>query len=261
MDDIKEFDIAALTYDQDFTHTETGRRQRECVYSFLPALMHTRILEMNCGTGEDAVYFSRCGAKVTATDVSPNMIRATKEKAQKESADIQVFGWDLTQPADFLQGERYDIAFSNFGGWNCLNEAAIKALGNQLYPLIKPGGKLIVVWMPSFCLWETIYFMLKFRPKDAFRRLYKTPSVASVEGVSVLTYYYSSRQIRNFLPQFKVRKIRPVGLFLPPSYLTPFFSKHKYLFHILYFGEKLFNSFSGFARLSDHAYIEMERTD
>lgn len=261
MDEITEFDKAALTYDQDFTHTETGKGQRACVYSFLPELRDKQILEMNCGTGEDAVYFYHCGAKVTATDISRNMIQATLEKARKESAEIKAFYWDLSNPEDVFQGEHFDIAFSDFGGWNCLNGQQIQALGDRLHTLIKPGGKLIVVWMPSFCLWETFYFLLKRKPGPAFRRLGSKPAVASVEGVSVLTYYYSPGKLKRLLPRFKTIKIRPVGLFLPPSYLTPFFFKHKWLIRILYFWEKVFNSFAIFSLLSDHAYIEMERLE
>ena len=40
-----------------------------------------RILEINCGTGNDAVFLARSGMHVTATDISPMMIEETKRKA------------------------------------------------------------------------------------------------------------------------------------------------------------------------------------
>lgn len=254
-----DFDKAALTYDKDFSLTSIGILQREQVYSFLPEIQHIQVLEMNCGTGVDAIYFSQCGAKIIATDVSEQMLMLTKEKAQKKNLPIATMKWDLTLPPPDFSAAPFDLAFSNFGGWNCLNPEQIRALSHHLFLNIKPGGKLVVVWMPTFCLWETCYFLLKLKPASAFRRLKKKPTAANVEGVSVNTWYYSTNGLRNLLPGFKVLKTRSVGFFIPPSYLQPFFQKHTAFLYILHFLEKKIKNLKFFASFSDHAYIELVR--
>ena len=55
------FDASATTYDTSFTNTEIGRLQRRRVYKYLNRYLNTseplNILELNCGTGEDALVY------------------------------------------------------------------------------------------------------------------------------------------------------------------------------------------------------------
>ena len=47
---------------------------------FFPA--NASILELNCGTGIDAVFFARQGMKVLATDVASGMIKTLNSKIE-----------------------------------------------------------------------------------------------------------------------------------------------------------------------------------
>jgi ubiquinone/menaquinone biosynthesis C-methylase UbiE len=80
------FDSAANQYDSDFTHTEIGKMQRRGVYHFLNKKTLTpnsiSILEINCGTGEDAIWFSKKGHTISATDASSGMIDVAKQKSK-----------------------------------------------------------------------------------------------------------------------------------------------------------------------------------
>src|ERR1700722_3652108 len=40
-----------------------------------------KVLDIGCGLGESSVYFALRGAKVTAADVSPEMVRGASESA------------------------------------------------------------------------------------------------------------------------------------------------------------------------------------
>ena len=64
------FDAFASTYDTDFTHTHLGQLLRQRVWRVLAQQFHAgqHILELTCGTGEDAVWLAQQGANVTATD-------------------------------------------------------------------------------------------------------------------------------------------------------------------------------------------------
>src|ERR1700744_4375727 len=55
-------------------------RVRRHVQAFLPPA--SRILELNAGTGEDALFFARKGHLVHATDVSAGMLKMTEGKAK-----------------------------------------------------------------------------------------------------------------------------------------------------------------------------------
>ena len=255
------FDATAAGYDAEFTHTQTGKYQRLQVWNVLLrlGLSHKKILEMNCGTGEDALFLAKEKASVTATDISQEMLTVAKQKANNQSIDF--VQWDLRQDFPFIPEEKYDIAFSNFGGLNCLSSAEIEGLGKKLSAILAEKGQLVLVIMPSFCVWESLYFLAKGKLKTAFRRRDKAGVLARLnENQSVLTYYYSPKSLENLLkPHFFVAKKAPIGFFLPPSYLDNFFKKVPFLLPVLYFLEKCVAGIPFLAYFSDHYVMVFSR--
>ena len=82
------FNNYAEQYDEHFTNSLIGKAQRQRVYSYLSTLNYFTnkdILEVNCGTGEDAKIFSEHNAHVTATDISEKMIAFAKQKNENIS--------------------------------------------------------------------------------------------------------------------------------------------------------------------------------
>src|SRR4051812_33151890 len=83
------FDSYAETYDSHFTQSAIGKLQRERVRIFLSKhlkKMPLNILEINCGTGEDAFWMADKGHKVTATDGSEEMIKVCINKKREENS-------------------------------------------------------------------------------------------------------------------------------------------------------------------------------
>lgn len=76
-----------------------------------------------------------------------------------------------------------------------------------------------MVIMPSFCLWETVYFSSKFKFSQAFRRKKVEGVMAEVEGKQVKTYYYSPKFIRKKNKNYIITKIAPVGFLVPGSFV------------------------------------------
>ena len=77
------FDVAAASYDADFTETQLARWLRETVQAHLSTAFGPgdHVLELGCGTGEDAIWLARRGVRVTATDVSQSMLDVAQRKA------------------------------------------------------------------------------------------------------------------------------------------------------------------------------------
>lgn len=259
-----EFDATAQGYDAEFTHTQTGKYQRFQVWKQLRGLVlaKRKVIEMNCGTGEDALFFANEKAMVTATDISQEMLNVAKEKAEKiGSQEISFVKWDLSQDFPLSLNEKFDIAFSNFGGWNCLSTGEIEKLGKNLHEILGENGQLFVVIMPSFCVWESIYFLLKGDIKKAFRRRNRLGVSARLnDNQYVTTFYFSPRTIKKLLsPYFLVEKIRPIGFFLPPSYLDNAFKKMPFVLSFLFFAEKCVSFMPFFAYFSDHYVMVLRR--
>ena len=261
------FDTIAHKYDETFTFTQTGKYQRERVWNYLDKLnlnnKDVSALEINCGTGEDAVYLASRFQSVVATDLSSEMIRIAIEKSkEKKISTIDFFATDMLEIRKKLPDRKFDMIFSNFGGLNCLSDDQVQNLSSELKSMSNPGGNLILVIMGRKCLWEKIYFILKGKTSSINRRKIRSGVNANVGTTYQKTYYYSPKEIQNhFSESWNFMRVIPIGLFLPPSYLDPFFSKHLWLLKLLRSAEKIFGRFSFCADYADHYLIHFTRKE
>src|SRR5690349_668581 len=221
----------------------------------MPELKGLEILELNCGTGEDALLFSEKGFNIVATDVSEEMLKVTMQKASQYSMQNKISSHylDLDSFDETLFEKKFDLIFSNFGGLNCINPESLQKLLQKIPRILSPGGRFVGVIMPKFCAWETLYFSLKFQFKKAFRRWTTKEVMADLQGAFVKTWYFSPRQLKKWAEsKFKLMAIKPIGIALPPSYLESFFSRKKRLLKGLHGVEKKLNRFGSLSGAADH---------
>lgn len=255
------FDIVAPVYDLTFTHTVIGKLQRDAVYRNVmlhlnPETTHN-ILEINCGTGEDAVWLSRQGYRVTATDISEQMIRTAQQKDTTGAIAFQQA--DINSLPTVFPDRSFDMIFSDFGGLNCLSPTELTAFFENADQLLKSNGQLLLVIMPKNTLWEHVYFLAKGKWSSIFRRQQQNVK-ANLDGESVITYYYNPKEIEQMAQRyFAVTRVRPIGFFIPPSYLEPFLKNKKYLTAILEFLENTIRNIRFLSRYSDHYFIVLQK--
>ncbi|WP_436515145.1 class I SAM-dependent methyltransferase [Ekhidna sp. To15] len=255
---IADFDRAASTYDKDFTYSLIGTLQRRRVWRLLDKVLDEanglKILEINCGTGEDASRFAQKGNTVVATDISKEMLNVARKK--EKDSDITFMRLDLNDIDHAQLDTDFDLVFSNFGGINCIDQSAVGELSKALLHALKPDGKFVAVIMPKVCLSESFYFIMKGKPLNAFRRN-KGFAEVNVSGKQVRTWYYNPKKLSQLLGAgFEKKALKPIGLFVSPSYLESFFERNERLLKLLYFFERVFANFSWQARFSDHYYIQ-----
>jgi ubiquinone/menaquinone biosynthesis C-methylase UbiE len=253
------FDKAAPNYDAIFTNSEIGKMQRSMVYKqLLKQLGSVRhILEINCGTGEDAIWLAKQNFRVTATDISPKMIEVAKSKATSDNLKFHVA--DINSIAGIFQNEKYDLIFSNFGGLNCLSKSELEEFLKNAASLLCSNGKITLVIMPKSTLWEQCYFMSKARFSSVFRRK-KESALVDVDGEKVPTYYHNPKDIVNLAENdFKLIDQKPIGFFVPPSYLEPFFRNKNGLLRFLNILENGVSGWSFLSKRADHYIITLQK--
>lgn len=253
------FDALAADYDRDFTHTAIGQYLRGEVHERL--LMHfparSSVLEMGCGTGEDALFLAQHGVQVTATDASEKMLAVAREKTRNTSG--VTFGkLDLRalNEGDFNQA--YQGAFSNFGALNCLDDW--RPLAAWLAARIQPGGKVCLGIMSPLCVWETAWHGLHLDFKVAFRRQRGSTFQADAHSEAIAITYPTVRHItRDFAPHFRRVYVRPLGVCVPPSDVYGVIEKRPRLLRLLLAAERRFGKMAALALFGDHYWIEFER--
>jgi len=261
----KAFNQIAKDYDADFVHSAIGSMQRKIVWDYLEKAIakieNLHILELNCGTGEDAVWLASKGHHVVATDISKEMLNVARSKVSSADLDKKVtFSLlDISKFETYPTDKKFDLIFSNFGGFNCVNPQTFSNALLNLSKFLRPNGRLILVIMPKICFWESIYFTLKGKFSMALRRNRNDSLEVAVGDEMVKTWYHSPKQIKRLSRNnFNIIRILPAGFLIPPSYLEAFFSKHLKTLQFLNRLDKLFRNFSCTASISDHFIIDME---
>jgi SAM-dependent methyltransferase len=247
----------ADAYDSQFTQSSVGSLMRRAVWArcavrFAP---DSRVLEMNCGTGEDALWLARRGVHVLATDVSPAMLQVAQEKAAVSPGAAAVrfrqLAWEDLQDLDETS---FDGALSNFGGLNCV--ADLRAAARSLAGKLRRGGVAILCIMGPVVPWEWGWFLAHGDRRRAFRRLRREGAVWS--GITV-RYPSIAETRRAFAPEFRPLRVAALGALLPPPFTESWAARHPRLLGGLSRVERRLETLWPLPRMADHYLIELER--
>ena len=255
------FNRIASTYDVSFTNSLIGRAQRNAVWQVLGRIFSApdNILELNCGTGEDALHLGSEGISVFACDASLEMIACADQRLTRRLPRPPVVFCHLpTERIDTLNpDQRFDGIFSNFSGLNCVRD--LRAVSVALSGLVKDGAPLLLCFSTRVCLLEIAYYLACGQPAKALRRL-KGHSQASLDAAPLTVYYPSLGQIRRaFAPHFRLLESTGIGVAIPPSYLEMWASRHPRFFKFLCRCERYLARVPVLRNIGDHILLHFEK--
>lgn len=255
------FDSIAETYDSIFTHSVVGRSQRTTVWKKAASVFPSRgrILELNCGTGEDALFLARNGCTVTAYDASPRMIETARARQASEAPEAQIeFAVLCSEDLDQLtSAQQFDGVFSNFSGLNCV--ANLSALAKDLAGHLHIGAPLLLCLSTRCCVWETLHYLARARFLKAFRR-YGGHTYARMGDHAIPVFYPTLRSIRkSFGPEFCLRSVTGIGIVVPPSYMEAWARRNPSILRLCEELDRVLKHVPGLRVLGDHMLLHLER--
>ena len=257
------FDQISKDYDQDFSQTILGRWLRRQVWDRLAKNLQPgdHLLELGCGTGEDAVWLGQQGIRVTATDHSSAMLGIVREKIERRSLGhlVSTQLLDLNHPHAGIE-DTFDGVLANFGVLNCVRDR--QHLAEILHGWLKAEAHAIFVIMNPYCPWEIIWHLSDLQINKAFRRLKQGGLDVALGEHSELRVCYPRPGLvkQEFKPGFRLAHLQGLGVFLPPSYLRNLIIRHMRFFELLHKLEKKLARRFPWNRLSDHYIIELIRS-
>lgn len=256
------FDAWAETYDEVFTDSCVGEAQRISVWSEID--MHfgrgQRILEINCGTGADALHLANRGVRVAGCDASRKMIAAAENRisaaGMQALVDLRVLPTEIIWQ---IEGAAlFDGALSNFAGLNCVED--LSSTGMELARLLKPGAKLIICVFGCWCLWEIVWYLAHGNPLKAFRRVGPKGAQACLKNCELHVHYRSVRDLKHaFAPFFQLKSLKGVGVAIPPSYLEPLAIRHRRAIRVAAFLDRGLGRIPVTRYFADHLLLTFER--
>ncbi len=258
----KAFSKQSSVFDDEYVHNKIVTYKRQRVRAHLQKFLapHSRILELNSGTGDDAIWFASQGHTVHATDISAGMQTILKQKVVAAGFEekISTERCSFTKLYLLQNNQPYDCIFSNFAGLNCADDLR-KVLVN-FDALLKQNGTITLVLMPKFSLWE---FLLLFKGefKTAFRRLFsKKGAKAHILGEHFRCWYYHPSYIINYLKDsFKLQQLEGMCTIVPPSFIENFPNKFPKFFKFLVKQEDQLKSIWPFTVIGDYYIITLKK--
>ncbi len=227
------FTKQAVEFDRIYSSDTIIRYKRERVRNHLAQFLqpNSKILELNAGTGEDAVWLSSQSHMVHATDNSLGMLKVLQNKI----TGLNLMNFISTEKCSFTDLTNlknkgpYDYIFSNFAGLNCTDQLSNVLLSFQ--PLLKKNGMITLVILPPFCLWELL-MLFKGKFKTAFRRFNsKNGREANIDGLKFKCWYYKpSFVVETLKDNYELVSLEGLCSFVPPSYIENFGEKHPVAF-------------------------------
>jgi ubiquinone/menaquinone biosynthesis C-methylase UbiE len=228
------FSRTAEKYDSFGEDHPNQSRMRNKVYSHIEGFIPkgSRILELNCGTGTDAVELARRGYQIHATDIAPGMLDRLKDKVRRFdlSRQITVQMCSFTD-LDQVKNGPYDVIFSNFGGLNCIPD--LSPVIERIPQVLRPGGWVTWVLMPPVCLWEMAE-IFRGHPRLAFRRLARSGTRAHLEGLYFTVHYFTpERVLQWFGPDYECLRIEGLSVITPTAESKNFAKRQTRLYRTL----------------------------
>lgn len=176
-----------------------------------------KVLDVNCGTGNDFPFFFDRNWQVDACDGSPGMLNKAAENynAYLENGHLNLYLGLLEElENNSFEGEYYDLIFSVTGGFSYVDDEQLMSINKKLKGFLKKDGKLIVAHLNSLCLPEMIYRALKL--KNPFYRL-KSRLNVNIKNEDHFMYLRNPGQLKKiYLPDFGNIKFYPLLALTPP---------------------------------------------
>ena len=256
------FDSVAADYDGPRGNNELIQDMRREMWRHLDATFApgSRLIDLGCGTGLDAVRMAQRGHHITATDWSPKMVDRTGQRAQREQLTDRVrviaVGAHELQRVDEAGG--YDGAYSNLGPLNCVPD--LGDVSRECARLLKPGGALVFTVIGRCCPWEIAHYLKRARWARAKVRFARSVVPVSMNKHTIWTRYYTPREFyRHFEREFALEHFRGLCVFAPPPYLTWLRETHPRWHERLWRLDRRVSGWPLLRGMGDHFLVVMRR--
>jgi len=266
-DTARAFDGVAATYDRANAENPLlcAMRQRTRALVTSVAAPGSRLLDLGCGPGTDALFFASNGHRVTAIDWSTGMVdeatRRVRELGLQGRVDVHHLGIEQLD-CDWRVGPStapFDVAYSNFGPLNCVDD--LHRAAQAIAVNVRRDGWFVASVIGRICPGEVALYLGRGDLRRAFVRFSPRAVAVPLDGRTVWTQYYSAHAfIRPFeRAGFYSVSCRALGLLTPPPYMSAFAERHRRLVSVLQRAEDAVSGWPVIRGLGDHFAIAMQR--
>lgn len=157
------------------------------------------ILDLGCGLGRHAIYFSQAGFSVTAVDLSADAVNFLKEKIHEECLSCNCFVADMINLP--FEANSFDRVFS-YHVISHQDTKGVSKIMSEITRVLKPGGKVFL----TLCSKEHEAFKNKAYPHIDENTIIKT------EGAEVnVPHFFADKNIlRSLFHEYTFQQVRHI---------------------------------------------------
>jgi SAM-dependent methyltransferase len=248
------FDAEAAGYDEGFGRNPVGLLFRYVFQERLRARLPRggRVLDLGCGTGEDALFLASQGFLVRGLDVSPGMVGRARAKAAERGLGEDRVRFEVRAAEDVAQaGEVFDGAYSGFGALNCADLASV---ARGLAAALRPGAPVIVSLLGPRPLPAVIERALTGRGFERFR------GAPRVGGIELPVAYPRLGELKRALgSEFVWTHAFALGVLIPGPGHAGWVARHPQTFGVLAALDHVVRGWPILRSMGDHVVLEGER--
>jgi SAM-dependent methyltransferase len=119
-----------------------------------------RVLDVAAGTGNASIPAAQRGARVTASDLTPELLEAGRRRAEAEGVELEWAEGDAEHLP--FADEAFDVVMSSIGAMFAPHHAAV---ADELVRVCRPGGTIgLLSWTPEGMIGALFRTMGPFAP-------------------------------------------------------------------------------------------------
>ena len=222
IDSALAYDMYAVHYDALLSENRINAYMRRTMMALQRETFRPgqRLLELGCGTGDEAIALASAGCDVVGIDPSGEKVRVAEAKAQGTSYSARLsfrvgYARELASLLASQPDGSFDGAYSSFA---LSYEKDLGVVRDDLHRLLRPGSTFLASAMNRLDGVEWIAALASLHPSLAGRRL-RSRASHKVGSVQTTVYCRSATQLaRSFSPAFRIVRLRGLPVALPPHY-------------------------------------------
>lgn len=255
----KAYDALAARYDRIPEENRINRILRARSLGRLRAIFRPgqHVLEIGCGTGDEAIELAALGLRILAVDPSPEMVRIARAKAEARGVgdrvtfreasarDIGSIPWGTS---------RFDGAYASF---SLAYEPDLRPVAAALHGLLRPGATLAVSLPSRVCLSEWVASLAAMKPSMAGRRLRPWHGHKVGEFSVPIRSYTPTGLARAFAPAFVLLRWEAMTCLVPPPSMNRVFERLDGLADAIERADAVLRGMRVFRSVGDHFLAEL----
>jgi SAM-dependent methyltransferase len=168
-----------------------------------------KVLEIGCGIGTDSINFARAGANLTVVELSDRSLEICKARFKTFNLNARFYLGDAERLSTFVPVEEYDLIYS-FGVIH--HTPHPEKVFDEIKKYCHKNTEVRAMLYSKWC-WKVLWIILTYGKGAFWKADELVRKYSEAQTGCPVTWYYSFRQVRKLLKDFKVMSISKDHIF------------------------------------------------